>query len=81
MIELSKISVTLHFLERYVYRFQSNELDIIFNRITRLKRPTNQQFNRIKKSTHNANKKNVLVDGDLVVVIRNKTLITCWRLK
>ncbi len=81
MIKISETKFTLHFLERYVYRFNDNNLDNIFARVERLRKPTKQQFNRLKKCSHKTNRNCFLVDDDLVVVYRNNTLLTCWRLK
>ncbi len=80
MIKLSETRITLHFLERYVYRFDDNRLENILKRIARLKKPTNQQFNRIKKHSDRNKPNRILVDGDLVVICVENTLLTCWRL-
>ncbi len=81
MIEISEITITMHFLERYVYRFNDNKLENIFNRIKRLRKPTKQQFNRIKRCSNRTSRQFFLIDGDLVVVFKNNTLLTCWRIK
>ena len=80
MNDVSDYFITHHFLERYVYRFNDNRLENIFKRIEQMKKPTAQQYNRIKKSCGLKSRNNYRVDGDLVVVIVNNVLVTCWRL-
>ncbi len=75
-----KYVITYHFLERYVYRFQDNRLETILLRINRLKKLSMPEFNRVKKITQNSDKRDLLIDKDMVVVIKNDTLVTCWRL-
>lgn len=80
-ITISEHAFTSHFLQRYVYRFQDNRLQTIFDRVERAKKPTKQQLNRIKKiSGICVTKKKIWIDRDMVIVVDNKTLITCWRL-
>ncbi len=71
---------TYHFLERYVYRFQDNRLDVLLDRIEHSRKPTKQEFNRIKKTSDKAQKKRIFVHKDMVIVVIKNTLLTCWRL-
>ncbi len=80
MIKLSETKITLHFLQRYFYRFDDERLEILFARIERLKPATKPQFNRIKKCSDRTRRSCFFVDRDLVVVVKNNTLLTCWRL-
>lgn len=77
---IEQYRISLHFLDRYVYRFQDNSLENVLNRVNRLKPLTTQQYNRVKKRTQRANKNNLLIDKDLVVLVKNETLVTCWYL-
>ena len=72
--------VSVHFLDRYVERFEDNRLEVILFRINQLKPLTRQQYNRVKKVTQNCNMRDLMIDKDMVVLAKNKTLITCWRL-
>ncbi len=73
--------ITYHFLERYVDRFNDNRLANVFAHIEKMKKPTKQQHNRLKKYTHNTKRRNVRIDGDFVAIVINSTIVTCWRFR
>ena len=76
-----KYIFTHHFLDRYVYRFQDRSLSHLLERLDKLKIPTQQQYNKIKKFTGKNYRRNYLIDKDLVVVVDENILVTCWRLR
>ncbi len=73
--------ITHHFLERYIYRFQDNHLSNIFRHIEQMRKPTRQQYNRIKRHSDNAKRHHVRIDGEFVAIVINFTMVTCWRFR
>jgi hypothetical protein len=72
---------TRHFMERYKQRFYGESRKDLVGRVKKMRKPTNQQMNKIKRQQSNFIPGNIMVSDDAVFIVSNATLITCWRLR
>ena len=72
---------TRHFMERYKQRFYGESRCDLVGRVKKMRKPTKQQINKIKRQQCNFVPGSIRVSDDAIFVVINATLITCWRLR